>query len=196
MQATEKPNVSPEMYNILLKNHLENVPCNNDLKECTRGQWTSERRKVFQNILFILGDFMPKTIFKCYSCEEVSVWKPSNNYSDEIWFGKRRNIARKSYSSKHLTDVKECGSFVDPENPCLCASPDGLIGSDGLIEIKCPYTQPKILRNSVYLIKNTVHEDGSIHLPSIHKSYYQIQGQLNIANRKWCDLFFWAEKIL
>ncbi|GFY36647.1 yqaJ domain-containing protein [Trichonephila clavipes] len=106
-------------------------------------------------------------------------------------------IARKSYSSKYLIDVKECGLFVDPENPYLCPSPDGLIRSDGLIEIKCPYSAKNCKNLKEFCISNkkydlTVHDDGSIHLPSIHKFYYQIQGQLNITNRKWCDLFLWC----
>ncbi|GFX86540.1 yqaJ domain-containing protein [Trichonephila clavipes] len=106
-------------------------------------------------------------------------------------------IARKSYSSKYLIDVKECGLLVNPENPYLCTSSDCLIGSDGLIEINCPYSAKNCKNLKEFCISYkkyglTVHDDGSIHLPSIHKFYYQIQGQLNITNRKWRDLFLWC----
>jgi len=34
--------------------------------------------------------------------------------------------------------IKKCGIFVDKEHPYLGATPDGLIGSNGVIEVKCP----------------------------------------------------------
>ncbi|GFW05964.1 yqaJ domain-containing protein [Trichonephila clavipes] len=49
-------------------------------------------------------------------------------------------IARKQYEREYSTEVKICGLFVDKDKPFLCASPDGLVGDDGLIEIKCPYS--------------------------------------------------------
>jgi putative phage-type endonuclease len=53
------------------------------------------------------------------------------------------------------------------------ASPDGLVGDDGLVEIKCPNTATHIgfLRN------------GKI--PS--KYLYQMQWQMECTDRKWCD---------
>ena len=29
--------------------------------------------------------------------------------------------------------------FIDPEHPFLPTSPDGLVGEDGLVEVKCPH---------------------------------------------------------
>ncbi|GFS54290.1 yqaJ domain-containing protein [Trichonephila clavipes] len=49
-------------------------------------------------------------------------------------------IARKQYEREYSTEVKICGLFVDKDKPFLYASPDGLVGDDGLIEIKCPYS--------------------------------------------------------
>ncbi|GFS73479.1 yqaJ domain-containing protein [Trichonephila clavipes] len=49
-------------------------------------------------------------------------------------------IARKQYEREYSTEVKICGLFVDKDKPFLCASPDGLVGDDGLLEIKCPYS--------------------------------------------------------
>ena len=52
-------------------------------------------------------------------------------------------------------------------------SPDGLIGEDGMIEIKCPTTTTQI--------KRALTDNYS-------KDYYaQIQMQLWVAERKWCD---------
>ena len=34
--------------------------------------------------------------------------------------------------------IERCGLFVDEELPYLGATPDGLIGIDGIVEVKCP----------------------------------------------------------
>lgn len=53
------------------------------------------------------------------------------------------------------------------------ASPDGYVGDDGLIEIKCP--------NSATHLETLKNQE-------IPKQYYaQVQGQLWITGRKWCD---------
>lgn len=66
---------------------------------------------------------------------------------------------------------KKCG-FITTEDGQIGASPDRLIGADGLLEIKCVEPQTQI----GYLI------DG------LDKAYIpQIQGQLYVTGRKWCD---------
>jgi len=52
-------------------------------------------------------------------------------------------------------------------------SPDGMILEDGLLEIKCPLIHTHVK----YLL------DGC--LPSEY--FHQVQGQLLVTNRKWCD---------
>nr|CAD7419298.1 unnamed protein product [Timema cristinae] len=37
-------------------------------------------------------------------------------------------------------NVTNCGLFVDKDQPFLVASPDGLVGDDEIVEIKCPMT--------------------------------------------------------
>jgi hypothetical protein len=58
-------------------------------------------------------------------------------------------------------------------NEFVGCSPDGLIGDDGLIEIKCPNTATHI----EYII------DGE--LPKEYEK--QVHSQLWITDRKWCD---------
>jgi hypothetical protein len=50
---------------------------------------------------------------------------------------KKKNIVFLDISSEA---IKDCGLFISEHHPFLAASPDGVIGDDGLIEIKCPYT--------------------------------------------------------
>ena len=35
--------------------------------------------------------------------------------------------------------VEDCGLFVDMHTGFLAASPDGTVGKDGLVEVKCPH---------------------------------------------------------
>ena len=38
-----------------------------------------------------------------------------------------------------LSDIETCGLFIAPENYVLGVFPDGLVGADKIVEIKCPY---------------------------------------------------------
>lgn len=54
-------------------------------------------------------------------------------------------------------------------------TPDGFIGEDGIIEIKCPFNGGNHLKT---LLKKEVYNSDYI---------YQIQGYLWLTGRKWCD---------
>lgn len=92
---------------------------------------------------------------------------------DMQWGTDNEPVARLMYSLAHpeLT-VAECGIFIHEKLRCG-ASPDGLIGSDGILEIKCPKTGTHI---------ETLHKQT---VPSQY--YWQIQGQLWLTGRKWFD---------
>lgn len=65
-----------------------------------------------------------------------------------------------------------------PLDDWLGASPDGYIGADGLIEVKCPYG----LRNG-----------GDFKSINDQPHYYaQIQVQLYCTGRDWCDFYQWS----
>lgn len=81
--------------------------------------------------------------------------------------------ARAAY--EFLTDraVVETGFAVHPRIADLGASPDGLVGDDGLIEIKCPVPATHL----------EIIESGSI--PD--KYIKQMQTQMACTGRVWCD---------
>lgn len=81
--------------------------------------------------------------------------------------------ARNYYELVTGNNVTECGFVVNDAHPGCGMSPDGMIGTDGLIEIKCPQQQT----HGKYL------RDGK--LPSAYIP--QVQFQLMIADREWCD---------
>lgn len=78
----------------------------------------------------------------------------------------------RDYYSLIAGPVVEVGFCLHDDHDFGC-SPDGLVGDDGILEIKCPmpWTHVEYLRDQV--------------LPS--KYIPQVQGQLLVTGRKWCD---------
>lgn len=88
------------------------------------------------------------------------------------WGTETEPQARAMYSvNNNFVDVKEV-AFVE-HNDQIGISPDGLIGDDGLLEIKCP--------NTTTQLKRALSDDYS----SDYKA--QIQMQLWVTEREWCD---------
>lgn len=66
----------------------------------------------------------------------------------------------------------------------MAASPDGLVGEDGMVEVKCPYSTRNIRPNEAKL--DYLDQRGD--LKKVHNYYFQVQGCLEITNRKLeCD---------
>ena len=51
--------------------------------------------------------------------------------------------ARRLYEARHGVQVAEAGFVVHPQLPWLGASPDGLVGPMGVLELKCPKALPE-----------------------------------------------------
>ena len=108
-------------------------------------------------------------------CERTTGVPCTDSYvSPAMQLGKDTEaLARRAYSFHTDTDVVEVGFVQHPTIPMSGASPDGLVGTDGLIEIKCP--------NRATHGKMT--DDGVI--PG--KYIMQMQWQIICADRLWCD---------
>lgn len=82
--------------------------------------------------------------------------------------------------------VDKCGLFVHKDFQFLASTPDGLIGNDGVVEIKCPFSAKSNLINPetvsyLYLCDQT----GNYKLNNNHDYYYQVQGQLLCSGRNY-----------
>lgn len=88
------------------------------------------------------------------------------------WGREHEDDARSLYMAETFNYVTEVG-FVDYGDMVGC-SPDGLIGKDGVLEIKCPYDST----NHVRALETK--EVPKIYIP-------QVQGQLMCLERKWCN---------
>lgn len=83
--------------------------------------------------------------------------------------------ARRMYELMTGNTVMQVGvCYPDEKKPYGC-SPDGLIGDDGAIEIKCPTSAVHV----GYLLEGVLPTDY----------FQQVQGQLLITGRKWVDFF-------
>lgn len=80
--------------------------------------------------------------------------------------------ARDAYGLQTGNDVEQVG-FITRDDGMVGCSPDGLVGEPGCVEFKCPAPHTHV----GYLLKGT--------LPTQYKP--QVQGQLLIAKRDWCD---------
>lgn len=76
--------------------------------------------------------------------------------------------------------VEETGFHVHPEHDWLGASPDGFVGDDAVIEIKCPYG------------KRDSSDFASIHGQMHYMA--QIQYEMYCTGRKKCYFFQWSPK--
>lgn len=86
--------------------------------------------------------------------------------------------ARLAYETVTGNSVDLCG-FIE-WSKIFGGSPDGLVGEDGIIEIKCPFNTSNHVR---YLLLESQYE-----LNELKPEYYaQIQGNLLVTGRKWCD---------
>lgn len=89
------------------------------------------------------------------------------------WGVEQEGFAVMAYESMRDVLVDKTGFWLHPSIKWLGVSPDRLVGDDGLIEVKCPNTTTHL----GYLFDNRVPPDY----------YKQIQCQLWVTGRSWCD---------
>ena len=81
--------------------------------------------------------------------------------------------ARMAYEAQTSTLVDELGFIDHPTIANFGCSPDGVIGEDGLIEIKCPNSK--------------THLSTLLSGKAPTKYIPQMQTQMAVMNRQWCD---------
>lgn len=94
------------------------------------------------------------------------------------WGNEQEPFARAAYEAHTGQMVEEVGFIQHPDIEDAGASPDGLVGDDGMVEIKCP-------SSSTALECWLIHAQGGN--PVDAKYYAQMQWQMRCADRSWCD---------
>jgi putative phage-type endonuclease len=89
------------------------------------------------------------------------------------WGTEQEPYARAAYEAHSGVLVDEVGMVDHPTVAMSGASPDGLVGEDGLVEIKCPTT--------------ATHIETLMEKAAPKKYIDQMQWQMACTGRKWCD---------
>ena len=99
--------------------------------------------------------------------------EPSFSNAAMAWGTATEPQARDAYCYRQDVDVAEVGFVIHPFVGMAGASPDGLVGDDGLVEIKCPNT--------------STHVDTLLNDKVPTKYIVQMQWQMACTGRAWCD---------
>jgi hypothetical protein len=107
-------------------------------------------------------------------CERLTGQPYPQYVSQEMQWGiDQEPFARAAYELQRDVLVETCGFVVHPLVAKFGASPDGLVGDDGMIQIKCPNTSTHL----GWMLGGVV--------PVEHMA--QMLGELSCTGREWCD---------
>lgn len=90
-------------------------------------------------------------------------------------------FARQEYAERNFVKVEKSGFHLHPTIEYAGASPDGLVGDNGLIEIKCPNT--------------STHIETLASKKAPAKYIPQMQFQMACTGRDWCDFVSYDPRI-
>ena len=97
------------------------------------------------------------------------------------WGIEHEPAAKTAYVDRTGRQIEEVGFCIPDHTDAFGCSPDGLVGTDGLVEIKCPAPETLIAYH------------GAQELPDQYRP--QVQGQLLVTGRAWCDFFAWHPQV-
>lgn len=108
------------------------------------------------------------------AAERITGWTEETPMTSDMWRGVESEPFAREVYAEHYGDVTEVGFMRrDEKDWTLGYSPDGLVGDDGLIEIKAP-------RAKTHLRTILADEVPAMYVP-------QLQAGLLVSGRKWID---------
>lgn len=138
----------------------------------------------------ITSDGSPSKQSQAYAMElaaEKFAGRPVDAFTGNAWTERGQELesaAIKLYRFARDVDVEKVGFVTDDAGTMGC-SPDGLVGVDGMVEVKCLKADNHI-KAILYFQKHG-------RAPTDHVQ--QTQGQLLICERAWCDLIFYHPEL-
>ena len=140
----------------------------------------------------------------------LSIIEPKQFISQSTEYGKRMEATAlekyKAYKNDEAITVCSAGFVIYEEKPYLGATPDAYVHDPnrkeqyGLVEIKCPFKYRNITPEDACLNSDfcsTVCTQAGARTTKLklsHPYYSQVQGQLAITGRKWCDFVIYTHK--
>jgi putative phage-type endonuclease len=89
------------------------------------------------------------------------------------WGTDKEPDAKAAYEFRMDAEIAPVGFVIHPEIPDSGASPDGYVGGDGMVEVKCPNT--------------ATHLETLLGQPIDGDYIKQMQWQMACSGRQWCD---------
>ncbi|CAN7999705.1 unnamed protein product, partial [Ixodes pacificus] len=131
---------------------------------------------------------------------ESQFWSPA-----VAWGRNNEPKARQAYEAKAVRlhedfSCRRSGLHISSKHPFLGATPDGLIDCSccgpGVLEVKCPYTfRDNFIKEMPGQKYSCLFKQGDdMVLLEDHIYYYQIQTQMLVCNREYCDFVVWTSK--
>ncbi|CAG9135197.1 unnamed protein product [Plutella xylostella] len=126
------------------------------------------------------------------------LYKKNISHITSIAHGVEHEMVALQQLSKQLdVHIEPCGLFIDREHAFIGATPDGLIGDDTIVEVKCPLVAVKtgidvaVKEKKIQLFRfNKV--TGTTEINKTSNWFYQVQGQLHVTGRQQCIFGIWA----
>lgn len=140
---------------------LGHVTASNMAEVMSKGKGTAEAVGRYKYKVRLVAERLTMTAGESYSNAAMQ------------WGIEQEQFACIAYEAQKENFVDKIGFVLHPEIKWLGVSPDRIVGHDGLIEVKCPNTTTHL----DYLFENKV--------PAEY--YKQIQCQLWVTGRQWCD---------
>ncbi len=115
-------------------------------------------------------DYAYEVAMERLGVEAPKVFAPALDWGNE-W----EDLAVKRYEYEALCEVERVILPLEhPDHDYVAGTPDGLIDTEGIVEVKCPYNPKNHLLNLV---------DGA----QVKQYTPQMQGYMWITGAKWCD---------
>lgn len=121
------------------------------------------------------GESAGRANYRAQLVAERLTGMPQESFSNAAmqWGTEQEPMARSMYEIKAGVMIDQIAIAMHPSISLTGASPDGLIGNDGLIEIKCPNT--------------ATHIEYAVSGKPPGKYVMQMLWQMECTGRQWCD---------
>jgi len=158
----------------------------NTSPQCSPG-WEAARRGRFTASRFGygIGENLRFATPKQVAQEIVGLVKPDVDEQHRIMMSEGIQCepeARRYYEEQYKVTVQQVGLAVPKWDPRIGASVDGLVEKEGCIEIKCVQ---RMYRPILKYLESPERKESIDHIWPTH--YAQMQGNMAILGRKWCD---------
>lgn len=201
----ERPDIEGHMYEQLKSNHYEMLieqQCNRAVLEyATRDQhenpmWHNIRRNLLTASNFGKVCSRRQTT-SCQNLVKTILYPPQLTNAAVEWGKEKEMVAREQLQEELGIEINDCGIFIDENIPYLAATPDGIIGDDTIVEIKCPYAARQVsptdaMLNKISDIHRIFDKIDDTRMNQRHAYYFQVQGQLHITQRNYCIFAVWT----